>query len=258
MRHDYCILSGIYPPDTGGPAKFAATFADFLIQNNYSVRVISYTEGDSRTTKEPNLEVNLISRKKSLIFRYIKFLTYLSQSIRKKEKIIANGCFVEISILRLFFFFPYLTKVPGDIVWERARNNKKTTLDIDQFQTQKLDLKYAVFRFLFSFSLRKSQKVIVPSSNLRQLVSIWGISKENIVLIHNSIDLSKFVPSNRNNYEFDVVTVSRLVPWKGLEEVISICNILNLKLAIVGDGPMKSELEIFASKNSASVRFFGM
>jgi glycosyltransferase involved in cell wall biosynthesis len=179
------------------------------------------------------------------------------KSAIQKERIIANGCFIEIALLRSFFPFFYITKVPGDIVWERARNNGITALGIDEFQTQELSWKYKMFRYLFSLSLKRSAHIIVPSAHLQKLVISWGIPANKISLIHNSIDTEKFIPGEGIHQGIDVLTVSRLVPWKGLEQVIEVCASLGFSLGVVGDGPMRFSLESLSKKFHSKIEFFG-
>jgi glycosyltransferase involved in cell wall biosynthesis len=253
----YCVISGIYPPDTGGPAKFAATFSQFLVKRNNRVRVISYTNLDSHKIIRESEIVELISRKLPITIRYLRIILTILKSALRKEKIIANGCFIEIALLRFVFPFFYITKVPGDIVWERARNTGLTTLGIDEFQTQELPWKYKLFRYLFSLSLRRSTHVVVPSTHLQNLVVSWGVPANKISVVYNSIDTEKFLPRQKVGYKIDVLTVSRLVPWKGLEQVVEVCATLGLSLGIVGDGPMKESLESLSKKVNSHVEFFG-
>jgi glycosyltransferase involved in cell wall biosynthesis len=151
----------------------------------------------------------------------------------------------------------YVAKVPGDIVWERARNNKVTDLDINDYQKSKLSLKYRLFRFLFTRSLKRASLVIVPSTGLFQLCIQWGIPESRLRLIHNSVDLSKFSTLKRGSYKFDVLTVCRLTPWKGVDELIEVCARYNLTLAVAGDGPERANLERLGAKLGLDVNFFG-
>jgi glycosyltransferase involved in cell wall biosynthesis len=257
VRHSYCVISGIYPPDVGGPAKFAITFSKFLLTLNYRVRVISYTNLNSSKITRENEVTELISRKSPIAFRYLRMILAILKSAIQKERIIANGCFIEIVLLRSFFPFFYITKVPGDIVWERARNSGITALSIDEFQNQELTWKYKVFRYLFSLSLRKSAHVIVPSEHLKKLVISWGVPADKVSLVHNSIDTEKFFPRDGIHKGIDVLTVSRLVSWKGLEQVIEVCATLGFSLGIVGDGPTRSSLEALSGKFDSKIEFFG-
>jgi glycosyltransferase involved in cell wall biosynthesis len=174
----------------------------------------------------------------------------------KKRVVLANGMFLEALIATFFPGTKLITKVPGDIVWERARNQGKTTLDIDRFQgTETWRMK--IFRFLFTACLKRSHNVIAPSEHLMSLIMRWGVSPERVVLIRNSTNSEFFKPLHPRKSEFDVISVGRLVKWKGFEELIEVCSSLGLKLLIVGDGPERQVLELLAKNLQASVKFTG-
>lgn len=257
MPKEYCVVSGIYPPDSGGPAKFASTFSQFLVGRNDTVRVITYTNSKSHVIARGNQRINLVSRKLPIPLRYLRIIFLVLKSASRRELFIVNGCFVEIAILRIFLPFPYVTKIPGDIVWERACNKGLTALNVDDFQSQKLNLKYRFFRYLFSLSLRFSKRVIVPSLHLKKLAISWGVPKERVSLVYNSIDTDRFTPALGIDRKFDVLTISRLVPWKGIEELIKVCSSQGLSLGIVGDGPLREKLETISLESKALVTFFG-
>jgi glycosyltransferase involved in cell wall biosynthesis len=257
MTHQILILSGIYPPDTGGPAKFAESFGNWCRSAGDVVTVMSYTNGEDLETDYGNSRIFLLSRRSSLPLRYFKFICKFYALQKRADAIIINGCFIEVSLARLFFNFSYSAKIPGDIVWERARNSGLTSLDIDSFQVSKTNLKLKVMRCFFSRSLRQAVKVIVPSTHLKQLARAWGVPDDRTVLIHNSIDLKGFAPSKKVQQEFDVLTVCRLVQWKGIDEVIRACASLNLSLCVVGDGPERSNLKKLSADLNARVTFLG-
>lgn len=251
------ILSGIYPPDTGGPAKFAETFGNWCQSAGDVVTVMSYTNDEDSETSYGNSSILLLSRRYSLPLRYFRFIRALYVLQKKADAIIINGCFIEVSLARLFFKFSYSAKIPGDIVWERARNSGHTSLDINSFQVTKTKLKYKVMRFFFSRSLRQAEKVIVPSTHLKELTKSWGVPNNRIILVYNSIDLKDFRPSKNFHPEFDVLSVCRLVPWKGMDEVIRACASLDLSLCIVGDGPERLNLKKLSDDLKARVTFVG-
>jgi glycosyltransferase involved in cell wall biosynthesis len=184
-------------------------------------------------------------------------ISKITESVGKVDQIIAVGAFLETYISSIFKRFNYVAKVPGDIVWERARNNKITDLDINDFQEAYLPAKYRLFRYLFTKSLKRASLVIVPSNGLFQLCIRWGVPKSRLRLIRNSVDLSKFSNLNRNSFEFDVLTVCRLTSWKGVDELIEVCARHNLTLAVAGDGPERGNLERLAAKLGLDVKFFG-
>lgn len=257
MTRQILILSGIYPPDTGGPAKFAESFGNWCQSAGDVITVMSYTNDEDSERSHGNSRIFLLSRRYSLPLRYFKFIRAFYTLQKKSDAIIINGCFIEVSLARLFFKFSYTAKIPGDIVWERARNSGDTFFDIDSFQLSKTKFKFQVMRFFFSRSLRQANSVIVPSTHLKQLAKSWGVPDNRIILVYNSIDLKKFSPSKRLQPEFDVLAVCRLVPWKGMSEVIRACTYLNLSLCVVGEGPEGSNLKKLSADLNARVTFLG-
>ncbi len=251
------MATGIFPPDIGGPSKFAETFLRWCQQNNQRVEAVSLTDTATRTISFENIHVKLISRDQFLLTRYAKTIIGLSRKLLTKRTVLANGLFLEVYFASLITSRKYVSKVPGDIVWERARNSGYTKKSLEDFQQEPLNLKYRVFRSLFSRSLRRSQNVIVPTKQLQELCFKWGVSKDKVVVIPNSVDTDFFVSDSSMTKKFDVIVVNRLVAWKHVDSVISACAQLGLSLAIVGDGPDKNQLEALAIEQSAQVTFFG-
>ena len=257
MAKKICILSGIYPPEVGGPATFAERFTEFSIEHGLNVKVLTYCDGKSRTSHTNNKTVYQISRDIFLPFRYLWMCYSILKSYFLGYKIIANGCFLEIAIVRLLFPIKYVTKIPGDIVWERARNKGQTSSDIDTFQQEPLSFSLRIMRLLFRFSLVQSKKVIVPSKHLYLLAVSWGVEEGKIQVIHNSISLRDFPFTRRNHYDFDLISVSRLVEWKGLCEVVKVAAETGLSLGLVGTGPEEDHLRELSSTLGAKVTFLG-
>ena len=257
MLSKLLIISGIFPPDPGGPAKFASEFSEWSDRKGARVKVISYADEVRTKCLNSNKKLLGISRHRRLLIRYFKMISAISKSAQRGDQVIAVGAFLEIYIASIVKRIKYVAKVPGDIVWERARNNKVTDLDINDYQKSKLPPKYKFLRFLFTRSLKRASLVVVPSNGLFQLCIEWGIPESRLRLIQNSVDLSKFSTLKRDSYKFDVLTVCRLAPWKGVDELIEVCARHKLTLAIAGDGPERANLERIGAKLGLDVIFFG-
>lgn len=251
------IITGNYPPEGGGPAKFAKTFSSWISPKVESVKVLSTSPKSSQIFESSNIKVFLQSRKQNIFFRFFSTVFKLGMISWKNSIVIANGCFLETYISSLIFRFKYAAKVPGDIVWERARSNNSTSLSMFEYQLVTLPIKMKIFRFLFSRSLMRANVVIVPSTGLRKVCLGWGIPKDKIVFVPNSVDSLKFHPGIEPDRSFDVITVSRLIKIKRIEEIISVCSKYDLSLLIVGDGPEKGNLRDYAKLHGGEVNFFG-
>ena len=257
MKNSVLLISGIYPPDTGGPASFTEDFSKWVSHKKDKVSIITYTDGTSETKYLDSTKIIYIHRHKNLSKRYIYFVWAILRNYDSSVRVLAVGAFVEILLASLVRNIKYTIKIPGDIVWERARNSKVTELNIYDFQHSTLKFKYRIFRRLFTLSITRAKNVVVPSEVLQKLVRNWIGNRRPIDLIYNSIDPSKFSAANPVSKKFDLITACRLVPWKGVDEIIQCCKDLNLTLGIAGEGPEEDRLKQLASKLGAAVTFLG-
>jgi glycosyltransferase involved in cell wall biosynthesis len=257
MSREICVVTGIFPPESGGPAKFALTFSKWLVAKKEPVSVLTLTDGPTITYELNGFMVKRITRDLKLPLRYLKTIMEIRRISKSGKILLVNGCFLETAFAHMGSKRKYIAKVPGDIVWERARNNGRTTLDINDFQKNALGFRYWIFRLLFTYSLQKAEKVIVPSYELRDLCVSWGIPETKLIVIFNSVSSELFHSMPEQTKKFDVISVGRLVTWKGNVELIEACASLKLSLAIAGSGPELQLLKELALKNKANVTFLG-
>ena len=82
------------------------------------------------------------------------------------------------------------------------------------------------------------------------------LNPDKITVMYHGIDLEKFQRVDRNPHDgFNILSVGRLVPKKGFDVLIDACRLLQLRGAeftcrIIGDGPMRSDLEEQVNQNS--------
>ena len=257
-RAGICLASGIYPPESGGPAKFTATFSKWVKENsNIPVSVVTLTDGESKSEIVDGIYISKTSRNQFFILRFLKTVIELVKTSNSGMPILANGLFLEVFFASLFSNRKYVVKIPGDIVWERAVNNSMTKSGVFEFQTQTLNRKYRLFRYLFTMSLKRSESVIVASTPMEQLCDIWGIEKDKIQKIYNSVSHKQFKPPITPEFNWDVLTVCRLIKLKKVDQIIFACSELGLNLCVVGDGPELESLKQQASALNVDVNFVG-
>jgi glycosyltransferase involved in cell wall biosynthesis len=232
-------------------------FAEWNSQRNLEVGIITYSDSHESLTNVFKFNITRILRASKLPFRYSRMIRSIGRNQSKVMSILAVGAFLETYIASIIYRFTYTVKVPGDIVWERARNNHLTELNIAEFQIQKLNFKYKIFRKFYSNSLKRARKVIVPSQGLYNLCLNWGVKEEKLRLIYNSVENLDSINLPTDHYEYDLITVCRLVSWKGVDELIEYGAERNLKLVVAGDGPERERLEALARNLGAKVIFLG-
>ncbi len=244
------LVSGIYPPDIGGPATFVPKLRSFL--EIKGIRTFLITLGSETEVGPSSLR---LARGTFFPVRFLRTILKIRSQIDENTYIFANGLHEEVAIALIGKRNRATAKIVGDPVWERQRNKKKTTLEIDKFSQSKLTLAASLQRKLLNWSLKKFDALIVPGKTLRSMVQSWDLNFPEITVINNGVEISKEEHSGKK--DFDVIAVSRLVPWKNLDILIEACADLGLRLKVVGDGPSRTELEDLTLKFGAATTFTG-
>lgn len=246
------LVSGIFPPDIGGPATFVPKLADYLISKNHQVQVLTLSDSKINMTSEL-FDVKRVNRN---LPRPIRSLLIIWEVLKtpKDYRILAAGLHEEVGLSLLFKRHRAVAKIVGDPVWERSRNNNETNLGLNNFNNSHLRMSRRFQRFLLSFALRRYEIVTCPSLELCELVNNWGIDRP-VRFIANGTDVS--ISHFGGEKIYDLVCVSRLVSWKNIDVHIEIASALGLRLGIIGSGPEEDNLRKLSETNGCNVDFFG-
>ena len=247
------MVTSIYPPQVGGPAIFTSRFSNWLDSQNISNRIITYSVVYSKQ-KTSITEVKLSSVR---IYSFFKFVYKIIVKTNRKSLILANGAFIETYLASLLTRREYIVKIPGDPVWDLSRNRKWTNSSREDFQAEKLNFRQSLLRFLFNKAFCGAKYVICPSQELVNFVRTWKVSDERIKLIYNCVNPRYFLNTDIGEKKYDIITVSRLVNGKGIKELIECAGELDLKLAVVGDGPLMNDLKSLAATYKTEIVFLG-
>lgn len=251
------IVTGIFPPDIGGPATYCEIIANALTKNDFNVHVITYSS--IRIPKEKrDFKIERVWKKWPWFIRHLIYSLKVFSNASKNDIIYSlstlNGGIPSLISARMFkkkFFI----RIAGDYAWQVAMEKRRTSLLIDDFQKA---AKHGWVGFLFwlqKLLCKKADTVIVPSDYLKSIVADWGVPSDKIKVVYNSTDFKPAPASKeeaRNKIGIHgniIVSVGRLVPWKGFKMLVKIMpQVLNisqfLRLVIIGDGPEKKVLEI--------------
>lgn len=99
----------------------------------------------------------------------------------------------------------------------------------------------------------KADQLLTVSESFRSYIAPHIAHPEKIKVIPNGFDEKRFKPIAHENAVTQLITVCRLVPAKGLDVLLHACAELKKKghpfvLHIIGDGPIREELEALAVK----------
>lgn len=241
------IATGLFPPESGGPATYAQLLAEELPKRGFEVDVLPFR----RVRHLPP------------IVRHIAyFLACLSRALRAEliyaQDTVSVGLPAALAALvsrkRLF------VRVPGDHAWEQGRQRFGVVDELERFQEKRYGWRVEIIRAIERFVARRADVVVVPSEYMQRIVRLWGVREERIHRIYSSISLpALYEPPSERPAGFLLVTAARLVPWKGIDALIRITKGSNWTLVVVGDGPDRGRLEHMASAEGGAdrVRFVG-
>jgi len=242
------VVTGIFPPDIGGPATYIPEIAKALLQRGHEITVITTSEPewlDFDDSQHPFAVVRM-NRRMHLGLRPLYFAKTILHHTKKADVVLANGILLETTAASFLAKKPIVQKIVGDPTWERATNRGWTTDNFETFQKSHYGLKIEALRKLRTFAARRVDKIIVPSSYLARCVETWGIPKNRILVIYNSVQSLDFVDPKPVPLSSSVklVTACRLVALKRVDSIIQAVEQMNdVGLLICGDGPERQYLE---------------
>ena len=245
------IVTGIYPPDIGGPASYARTLAQRL-SKDCEVKIITYSSVRKYDQDKNYLfPVKRVWKKIPWFLRHAIYATKVFCACKNNDVIYSlstlNGA-IPCLVGARFFKKKFYLRIAGDYAWQVAVEKNKTGLLIDDFQKAKKTGWISFLHKVQVWACKSAYEVIVPSQYLADIVADWGISKEKIKVIYNGVDfrssdISKEDAKKKIGIYGDIIlSAGRLVSWKGFRMLIKIMPRLSeisqlFRLVIVGDGP---------------------
>jgi glycosyltransferase involved in cell wall biosynthesis len=242
------IPTGIFPPDIGGPASYVPRIARALGERGHAVEVVTLADDPAAGGDFP-FPVRRIRRGKARLTRMIETVSAIGGAARSADLIFANGLFIEAAVAAALSGKPLAMKIVGDWAWERARNAGAGSPALEEFQSRRQPLRWEAVKFLRSAVTRRAGMIIAPSRYLAGVIAAWGIPDRRIHTVHNAVEnLPDAAPAVLPPFSgTTLITVARLVPWKGIDALIElIARRTDLRLFVVGDGPERPHLESLA------------
>ena len=249
------IATGIFPPDIGGPASYVPRIATALTGRGHAVEVVTLADDPAKAKSEDYpFPVHRLARAQPRPLRMARTIAKLAGCARRADVVLANGLYLETALAKTLSGCPAVAKVVGDTIWERARNaGRKESLDA--FQTARLPLRWGVMRALQDAWIHAFDRILTPSDYLRRIAIGWGVPSSGVDVVYNAVPLPS--PDDAVQPDYDIVSVGRLVPWKGFEDLIRVAARRKWSLRIVGDGPLAGDLEALAQREGAAITFSG-
>jgi glycosyltransferase involved in cell wall biosynthesis len=231
------FLTGIWPPDVGGPATHGPDFAAFLRDRGHAVHVV--TMGDEEPTERP-VPVETVSRSRPFPVRYAAVAATGFRLARQADVVYATATYAASAVAAAGR--PLVAKLVSDPAYERAWRYGLFRGSIEDF-SRAPDRRLAALRRLRTASLRRARRVVVPSRYLAEIAAGWGLDRSRIEVLVNPAPPLRDVPPAELDDD-TLVFVGRLTTQKALPDALrAVAAVERARLIIVGDGPERATLE---------------
>jgi glycosyltransferase involved in cell wall biosynthesis len=249
------FITGIWPPDVGGPATHGPDFSRFLRDRGHEVHVVTMADGE--TTDRP-VAVHTVPRGRPFVIRYPQLGLSALRHARSADVIYATATVAAAAAAAVGARRPLVLKLTTDPAYERAWRYGFFRGRLEEFQEAR-DPRSVTLRALRTQSLRRARRIVVPSRYLARFAEQW-VDPARIEVLVNP------VPAPGHVEAADVgprtfVYVGRLSHQKGLPVLLeALSAVPDANLELVGDGPDRTALEqqVVSLGLGERVRFLGM
>lgn len=238
-------MSGIWPPDIGGPASHGPEVAAYLSARGHDVEAV-ITAGAAPA--EEGYPVRFVSRSLPPGVRHVEGVRLVAARARHADVVYTTGMFGRSSLGALIARRPLVVKLTADPAYERARRWGLERGSLEDFQRDR-NVRTLLLRNERDRSARRAAHVITPSAYLRELVVGWGVPPERVTVLPNPAPAVPELRSReelRSEFGFDgptLVFAGRLTAQKSLDLGIEAARRAGVALVIAGDGPDRAALE---------------
>jgi glycosyltransferase involved in cell wall biosynthesis len=239
------IVSGIWPPDVGGPASHAPEVAAFLRLRGHDVEVV--TTADAEPAPE-DYRVHWVRRSLLPGVRHAQGVRLVRDRASRADVVYTTGMFGRSSMGALLAHTPFVVKLTADPAYERARRWGLWHGSLEDFQ-RRAPLTTLPLRLARDADVRRAAHVITPSTYLRELALGWGVADNRATVLPNPAPpLPQLRPREelRAELALDGPTLAfagRLTAQKSLDVGIEAARRAGVALVIAGDGPDRAALE---------------
>jgi glycosyltransferase involved in cell wall biosynthesis len=239
------VVSGIWPPDPGGPASHAPALADFLAERGHDVQVVTTATAEPTQRRYP---VHWAQRRSPL--RHAQAARLVREVARGADVVYATSMIRRAAIGSRLARRPLVVKLVSDEVFERAARGGRYVGTLDEFQRIGGGARVRFLRASRNAALKTASHVFCPSAYLRDVALRWGLDAARVSVLPNPAPEIPPMPPREQlrdelGLERDVlVFAGRLGPQKALDVGLqALATTADVTLVVAGEGPERDALE---------------
>ncbi|MCF8261079.1 MAG: glycosyltransferase family 4 protein [Melioribacteraceae bacterium] len=239
------VITHEFPPVGGGTANVAYQIVKKLIDNHHSVIVLTTSYKNTELFNcDGKIRIEQVWSKRKSLLENSSFISLLSFTILgtiralriiNDNNIQLTHSFMTIPAGILSFFIKKIKRTPyiitlcgGDVPYHR---DSRLIISL---------------RFAIKIIWKNADQVVSLGMYLRDLAKKTYREADRFPVIWHGIDLSNVNKKSNNNSKFTILTITRLIESKGIQDAIvalsRISNNLDFEFNIIGDGEYKNEL----------------
>jgi glycosyltransferase involved in cell wall biosynthesis len=257
------VVSGIWPPDVGGPASHAPALADALVAAGHTVEVVTTADRAPELRPYP---VHWVARDRPAPLRHLAVAREVRHAARGADRVYATTMVRRAALGAALARRPLVVKLVADEAYERERRAGRFDGTLEEFQVERGGLRTRFLRATRTAALRRARRIVVPSAYLRQIALGWGLDPARVDVVPNP---APEVPEHPTRDEarvalgidgFALGVAGRLTEQKALGDTLeALARVPGVALLVLGDGPERAVLERRGAELGVSdrVRFLG-
>ncbi len=257
------IVSGIWPPDVGGPASHAPELAEFLRRRGHEVEAVITAD---RAPEPESYRISWTPRRLPIGVRHAHVAALVAARARWADVVYVTGMPTRAALGSVLARRPLVVKVTTDAAYERALRRGLYAGGLDDFQRSSGGVRATALAQARKLWIARAAHVFCPSAYLRELAIGWGVPPERVTVIPNPAPVVGELPTREElrarlgaNGRL-LAFAGRLARQKALGVALeAVARSDGVTLLVAGDGPERAALEKATQRLGLAdrVRFLG-
>jgi glycosyltransferase involved in cell wall biosynthesis len=239
---DVLIVSGIWPPDVGGPASHGPELGRYLLGRGHRVRAVTSTGPEGAPPDPFPVTRGMPGRSKPV--RLTNGALAVGRAARGADVIYATGMYTRSAMTASARSLPMVLKLVSDPAYERARSMGLFSGTLEQFQQVEKSGRLRALERARSWAVSRAARVVIPSRYLAEIAAGWGLPEGRIRVIPNPApDVGERPDRERLRRRLGIegptlVFAGRLALQKNLPLMVeAFARLGRGSLVVIGDGP---------------------